>query len=175
MAMALEAKHKEEQRIVEIISLVNDNFEGKLWKVLGVRSFLKSFWINIFSFVFYFLTLVLLLILIAQLSKPLTSSLAQFTPEIALTLSFALIAVLIAVLNLSINISNVPNAVKPKTDIITENFKKMKGKVEVDEHPLLKVLIIMKSKHPEIDLQTFLDKPKELMNKERLLQILYLQ
>jgi len=60
---------KEEKRLREIISLINDNFEGKLWKIKGLWSFLKRNWINFFSFGFYFVVIVFLLSIIAELSQ----------------------------------------------------------------------------------------------------------
>ena len=166
---------KEEKRLREIISLVNDNFEGKLWKIKGLWSFLKRNWINFFSFGFYFVVIVFLLSIIAELSQALTSSLPQFTSETALSLSLALIASLVAILNFSINISNITKSEKLNADVITDNCDKMKKNVKDDELPLLKALIIMKSKHPEIDLKTFLERPGELLSRERLFEILYLQ
>jgi len=172
--MELIQPEKEENRLTELIALVNDKFINNPWDIVSSKIFLKRNWAQITSFSFFMVMFIFLSYLLYIISQAVTQSLSQLKIESVLALLLALIASLIAISNFSINLINFGKSEKAYLSLVDYNYEKMKICSRNDgELALLKALVILKSKRPEINLKLLLQNPEKILTREKIFEILY--
>jgi hypothetical protein len=163
---------KGKEQIEKLAESVDDKFTNTP-KFMGWMPFLRKNWINLFSVGFFTVMLILLTIFIGEISRSITLNLAQLRTETALALYLALAASLTAVMNLFVGVMNFIKPAAINEDVISYNYSKLKEFVQdKGELPLLKALIIMKSKNPEFNLKSLLKNYNEDFLREKLFELL---
>jgi hypothetical protein len=151
--------------IKKLINLVDTKFEENLAKIRVRNVWLMStlvIYILLFSYMGY------LLWFVAQVA---IQGIGQVPIENSIAFLIALTTSLIAFMSLAINITKAFSFQEGYKELVEHNFKKLKDQATEAEKPLLKALIMMKSKHPEFDLKN--TRNKRLFDESRLLQRLY--
>jgi predicted metal-dependent peptidase len=96
---------------------------------------------------------------------------SQQPPSTQITVAVSITAAFIALSGFGLNIQNL---VKPENsyDVLLEyNYKVLKENVKDENVALLKGLIMLKSKHPELSLKQVLEFP---ITKDKLFELLYM-
>jgi hypothetical protein len=151
--------------IGQLLSIVETEFEDRLWMVK-----IKNPWLicilALDSFVLLYLALLLYFI-----TTIITSGLQYFQPENAVALLIALVAALISFVSLGVGISKQFSSPEPWEELLNYNYKKKENQVNDADKPVLKALLMMKSKHPELDLRDISSQVD--LNKKDLVKLLY--
>jgi hypothetical protein len=165
-------EREQSQHIQELANTVDNKFESKP-KFMGCKRFLEKNWISLVNVVFLMTVLILLIIMLSDLSKAVTLNLDQLQPGTALALGLSLVAGFTATMSLFIGVLKIVKPAKLTDDVVTYNFAIMQ-KIITDSNdlPLVKALIILKSKNPDIKLDYLYNNHNELFDKKRLLELL---
>ena len=160
---------KQEDTVLQIIEMVDNNFEKRLRKIYFSRKTKFDYFLPFITLIFYLILFMFAAYLLALVARafPVVSEQPAST-QIAVAIS--LTAAFIALASFAINMQNL---VKPQNlnEILFEyNYKVFKEKVAEENLALLKGLVMLKSKHPELSLKQVLELP---ITKDNLFEILY--
>ncbi len=156
----------------KLISMVDERFEKNTFRIIKLRKagfyyyakfFMVIYFLAIFAVVGYLLWLIAQA-LPAMASQPINSQLAV---AIAITSAF------IALASLGVNIQKLAEPENTPKILAQYNYKMLRPEVE-NEHKeklaLLKALVILKSKQPEVRLRQFLQTP---IPNDKVFEVLY--
>ena len=164
---------KGKDQIEKLAEFVDDKFINKP-KFMGLKPFLNKNGFNLFSVAFFTIMLMLLVVYIGDISKAISINKEQLQTGTTLALYLALAAGLTAIMNLFVGVMNFIKPAAINEDVVTYNYSKLKLEIQSeDDLPLLKALIIMKSKNPEFSLKVLIKFFNEVNIREKLFEILY--
>ncbi len=174
-----EDARKEEEKITDedLLEKVDTEFETKLRKIYLSGKLPFSYYLRLALPFFSLLGFLIVGYLLLEINSVLPSGLSKATPSEALTVLLAMVAALISLLSLSVVMIDFAKSEK-ESDIplllLTYNYIVLKKTVPSKKLPLLKALVMLKSKQPEISLKKFLHSPLDKsLTEKKLFEILY--
>jgi hypothetical protein len=157
----------------DLLTRVDKKFEKRLWKIYFSRKLPFSSWARIlvlgFLFIIYFIAAYLLYLV----NEALSSIVSKLTASEALTVYLSMVAAFIALASFSVSIIDFNKPESEYKVLVHYNYEVLKQNVPNEKLPLLKALVILKSKHPEFSLKEFLHPLDKSMTNEKLFEILY--
>jgi hypothetical protein len=165
-------KQQERDPIERLAEYVDEKFSKKA-KFMGLRRFLVRNFINLVIIGYFIAILMMFIFYISDIAKIISANIPNLKTDTTLALSLALVASFISVMNLFVGVLRV---IKPATlndDVITYNFDLLKKPIVEDELPLLKALIIMKTKNPELTLKSIIKTYDLKSDRKKLFDIIY--
>ncbi len=159
----------QEDVILNLIDNVDKNFEKRMRHIYFSRKTEFGYFLPFIALATYLIIFLSAGYLLLNLTRALPV-LSQQPESTQLAVYISITAALIALASFSINI---PNAVKSahKGDILfRHNYKVLKADVAEKDLALLKGLVMIKSKHPELSLNNFLELP---ITKDKMFEMLY--
>jgi hypothetical protein len=169
--IAMEQKPETQDEVtLQLIEKIDKNFEKSLKKIYLSLKIDLRYYANFASVIYYIILFVVIVCLLSSITKQLPTMTEQ-PPNIQIVIGISLTATFIALASFGVNIQNL---VKPENshDVLFEyNYKVLKENVKDENVALLKGLIMLKSKHPELSLKETLELP---ITKDKLFEILYM-
>lgn len=146
----------------KLIELVDGQFQKSLWRV-KLNALLPDVpFLVMFLFITYMLYIMDQLVLAAGPS---------FSPEIQISIVVALAATMIAFASFAIDIAKILPSLREQELLVDVNYKRLKNQVNESDRPLLRALIMLKSKQPQFDLKDVQN--QDLFRADRLWEKLY--
>jgi len=157
----------------DLVSLVDEEFETRLYRIyfsknLDFRYYMKFGLMAFFFFIFLFAVYVL-----SAVTKALPFTISQTSPTDTLILFLSIVSVFIAIGSFFFSSLEVLKPEKNSEIFENYNYCVLKKKVAAEEYPLLKALVILKSKHPQFPLKEFFPSKSNPLKKKDLFKILY--
>lgn len=165
---------KEGKSINELVDIVDSNFEPSLWKIFKAKKLGATNYAKIVFFIFLMIVYIIGAILLSQIIYLMPLVINQLTTGDSVAILLAIVATFIALISFIANISNVTKFTETKSEILGRyNYEILCKKVTPKDFPLLKALIILRSKQPEFRLSQSFDPIAKSLNKGKLREILY--
>lgn len=171
--MSEDASRQEKGSADDLLEKVDAKFETSLRKIYFSRKLPFRFYSKFITLGFLLTIYYIVAYLLSEITKALPSSISLSTPTETLTLLIAMVATLIALASFAANLIDI---FKPESEDeiwTTYNYEMLKENVSPEELPLLKGLVMLKSKHPEILLSKFLSPLDKSLTNKKLFAILY--
>lgn len=159
----------QEDTVFQIIEKVDNNFEKSLRKIYLSRKIDFRYYANVISIIFYLILFVIVGTLLGLVAQALPY-VSQQPPSTQVAIGISLTAAFTALASFAINIQNLIEPVNIADILFEYNYKMLKENVADENVALLKGLVMLKSKHPELSLKQVLEFP---ITKDKLFEILY--
>jgi hypothetical protein len=155
-----------------LISLVDERFERSVTKIVKLGKAGFSFYAKILLVCYYIAIFAVIGYLLYLLAQGLPALLGQ-PINIQLAVGIAITSSFIALTGLGVNIQKMAEPENQSLILGRYNYKKLKAEIE-SQHPdklaLLKALVILKSRQPDLNLSQFLQAP---ISNDKVFEILY--
>jgi hypothetical protein len=171
--MSDNADKQEKRNTNDLLEKVDRKFETSLRKIYFSRKLPFRYYAKFITLGFLLTIYFVVTYLLSQIVKALPSSISQSTPSETLSLLVAMVATLIALASFAANLINVFQPESEYEIWTSYNYEVLKENVSPEELPLLKGLVMLKSKQPEILLTKFLSPLDKSLTNKKLFAILY--
>jgi hypothetical protein len=171
--MSENANGQEKGSANDLLEKVDAKFETSLRKIYFSRKLPFRYYAKFFTLGFLLAIYFIAAYLLSLIANSLPSSFSLSTPSETLILAISMVATLIALASFAASLIDV---FKPESEYeiwTSYNYEVLKENVSPEELPLLKGLVMLKSKHPKILLAKFLSPLDKSLTNKKLFEILY--
>jgi hypothetical protein len=159
----------QENAVLQIIEKVDNKFEKRLRKIYFSRNTEFRYYLTFITLIFYLVLFLMICVLLGWIVKALPS-VSQQPPSTQIAISISITAAFIALASFAVNIQKLIEPANMAEILFEYNYKVLKENVTKENAALLKGLVMLKSKHPELSLKQVLELP---ITKDKLFDMLY--